>query len=188
MRISKTLLFVGLLAIALATDCGPGSVPCPSGTCHFPSYIEGCHVYQSSESCYQCEYSKNMFYVDYVKSGNICKYSPPSDVSDCCLSFSLSGECETCANGLSLQDGVCKDIKIPGCLQKSKAGNCLNCALEYELFGGLCFKKIVGCEGYASTGECTKCNGKFDLQHGLCIPDFVVDSGCHAPFILSESG
>ena len=61
MKISKVTLVVGIIALALASHgCQPGSVPCPSGTCHFPTYIEGCHIYQSSESCYECEYSTNI--------------------------------------------------------------------------------------------------------------------------------
>lgn len=61
MNTTKAALLLGLLTFALASDCGPGGVLCPSGTCHFPAYIEGCYIYQSSSSCNQCEYSTLFF-------------------------------------------------------------------------------------------------------------------------------
>lgn len=126
--------------------------------------------------------------LDYIKSGNLCTYSPPLDTSDCCLSFAPTGECQECAPGLVAQDGTCKDLKIVGCLVKSNTGSCLNCAIEYELYGGQCFKKIAGCSKYASTGLCTKCSDKYSLDRGLCVPLVIYDEGCHYPFILSPDG
>jgi hypothetical protein len=55
-------------------------------------------------------------------------------------------------------------------LVKSQTGTCINCALEYSLFGGLCYKKIVGCNKYTSTGLCQGCDSKFDFVNGYCIP------------------
>lgn len=94
------------------------------------------------------------FYVDYVKNGNVCTYAPPADNSDCCKTFLPSGECTECAAGLVLAEGKCTDRKIVGCLVRSKTGSCLNCALEYTLFGGQCIKKITGCTKVTSTGAC----------------------------------
>ncbi len=90
--------------------------------------------------------------LDYVQDGDICSYSPPIDNSGCCKKYKPSGTCEDCASGLALIDGKCEDIQIPGCIQKSSKGNCINCALDYEIFGGRCLKKIVGCAGYKGTG------------------------------------
>ena len=60
MRISQALLALTLFSVALCTHCGPGGVPCPSGLCHYPAYIEGCFIYQSSDTCYECEYSNSL--------------------------------------------------------------------------------------------------------------------------------
>lgn len=51
MTILKTCLLIGLVALAAAGDCGAGGVICPTGTCHYPSYIEGCAVYASPTAC-----------------------------------------------------------------------------------------------------------------------------------------
>ena len=59
-----------------------------------------------------------------------------------------------CSNGLVLIDGKCKDKKIVGCLIKSRSGTCINCAIDYILFGGQCYKKIIGCNKYTSIGQC----------------------------------
>lgn len=48
------VLFLILAATASTKDCAPGGVLCPSGTCHYPQYIEGCYIYASSTSCHQC--------------------------------------------------------------------------------------------------------------------------------------
>ena len=51
MNILKACLVAGLILSVMATDCGQGGLLCPSGTCHFPIYIEGCFIYASSTSC-----------------------------------------------------------------------------------------------------------------------------------------
>ena len=127
--------------------------------------------------------------LDYIKKGNVCEYSPPVDNSKCCESYSYaSGKCEKCAPGLTLRNGACEEVKIIGCLVKSKSGDCLNCALEYELFGGRCLKKISGCIDYTSDNKCSKCNKGYHLENSFCIPEFVIDQGCHSPFIESKEG
>lgn len=51
MSILKVCLLLSLALSSLANDCGPGGLPCASGTCHFPNYIEGCFTYASSTTC-----------------------------------------------------------------------------------------------------------------------------------------
>ena len=51
MNILKACLVTSLLIIAMSTECGQGGLPCASGTCHFPTYIEGCYTYATSTTC-----------------------------------------------------------------------------------------------------------------------------------------
>lgn len=51
MNILKACLVVSLSLSVFAADCGPGGLPCASGTCHYPTYIEGCLTYASSTAC-----------------------------------------------------------------------------------------------------------------------------------------
>ena len=93
-------------------------------------------------------------YLDYIKSGNFCDYSPTPNSDNCCEKFSQSGQCGQCASGLALVSGDCQEVKIPGCLEKSYKGDCINCAIDYSLLGGRCIKKIPGCREYEATGDC----------------------------------
>ena len=82
---------------------------------------------------------------DYEKEGPICVYSPPKNPKSCCIEYSQkSGQCSKCAKGLTLDsNGLCKDIKIVGCLEKNEDGyGCANCAREFVLANGRCLKRI----------------------------------------------
>lgn len=53
-------------------------------------------------------------------------------------------------------DGACRDIYIPGCVEKDGAV-CLNCAFDFELDNGKCVRKISGCQKYSEDGYCDVC-------------------------------
>lgn len=123
--------------------------------------------------------------IDYVLAQGTCIYSPPTDYSSCCKAFLPSGECSQCAKGLVLVNGLCKDRKIVGCLEKSSTGSCTNCAAEYELIGGICLRKIAGCTSYSSTGACQSCGKGFTQSGSVCIPELssnITIPGCSVQF------
>ena len=64
---------------------------------------------------------------DYdLEDTGMCSYnSSPNE--RCCLEAGSEG-CLKCNRGLTLIDGVCTEVPILGCLQKSDDGKCINCA------------------------------------------------------------
>ena len=66
-------------------------------------------------------------------NNGLCYYSAKPISSDCCLSFNNQSLCLKCAPGLILVSGVCKDIKIAGCLQKNTYG-CALCTKSNRFF------------------------------------------------------
>jgi hypothetical protein len=128
--------------------------------------------------------------LDYIQTSNTCIYSPPTDYSGCCLTFnSVTGLCTQCANGLSLINGKCQDIKITGCLLKDPSGTCINCASLYTLFGGQCIRNILGCTQYTPASTCATCDASYTLLNGYCVPTSL-SSGttCLLPWSRDSSG
>jgi hypothetical protein len=94
---------------------------------------------------------------------------------------------------LNATTGECVDIHIPGCLEQSANGKCQNCAKDFQLYEGICIKRINGCAKYIIAGDqylCGECQSGYDLIHGECGSNSWKqneNSECHHPFHKSST-
>lgn len=119
--------FLALFSTSQALRCERGSVPDSRNICIRPRYIEGCFTYASETRCQTCNYSIFHPNLDYdLEDTGMCSYNAsPNEL--CCLEAGSEG-CLKCNRGLTLINGVCTEVPILGCIQKSDDGKCINCA------------------------------------------------------------
>lgn len=110
-----------------------------------------------------------LFYSDYLAHQGKCFYQPKNTTDNCCLQFNSASKCTQCAPGLLVINGLCKDVKIPGCIKKSNSG-CQLCAQGYALKNGYCIPSISGCLDYDQSNACIQCSSKYMIKLGTCLP------------------